>query len=309
MASEEIKAALREMHARGDKTDKETLPLSELRDIANKRTAAQQFDPSFAFEDTDAGGVRAVWVDPAEITSDAIYLFFHGGAYVKDCVAANHNAVIGLCKILGIRGLSVDYRVAPEHPFPAGLEDALTAYRFLLQSGVPADRIVVGGSSAGGGLALALLLACRDQGIPQPAVVLPISPWADLTQSGDSAVERADRDPLLTKPYLDRFAADYFADTDPRTPGVSPVFGDYSGVTSAILAQVGSEEILHDDAVRVVEKARNAGVHAKLEVYDGGYHGWQNAGDSLPESREAAQSAAKFVLEHLGSTTTEREQA
>lgn len=303
MASEQISKILRDLHAKGDKTDKETQSLAELRQIAEARAAAQVLDQSCTLEETTVGGVRAVAITPPEVRTDAVYLFFHGGAYVKACVAANHNMVIGLCGRLGMHALSVDYRVAPEHPYPAGLDDAIAVYRGVLQRGTPAARVIVGGSSAGGGLAVALLLACRDVGWPQPGVVLPVSPWADLTQSGDSIVTRADRDPTLTKRYLDRFAPDYYGDTSPRTPRISPVFGAYAGVTSSMLVQVGSEEILVDDSVRLVEKARDAGVDAKLEIYDGGYHGWQNAGAALPEAVQAADSAAGFISRHLAAAT------
>jgi acetyl esterase/lipase len=299
VASPQIIKALTDLHARSDKVLKETQPLAEMRAQLEANTARQQLDPAVRLETVDAGGVEAVWVTPPNLTTDSIYLFFHGGAYVKACVAASHVALVGLCKALGGRALSVDYRVAPEHPYPAGLRDAEAAYRHLLAAGHKPQNIALAGSSAGGGLALALLLACRDSGLPQPGAVVAIAPWADLTQSGESMLTRADRDPVLTKPYLDRFARDYAGDADPKTPTISPVFADYSGLETAILVQVGSEEVLYDDAVRVVDKAKAAGLTAELEVYDKGYHGWQNLGETVPESAAAATNAAAFLRRNL----------
>lgn len=292
----DVKASLE----RGDKIGKENISVAKHREMMNARARALVLDPTFKFEETKVDGVRAYWVTPPEVTTDIVYLFFHGGAYVKDCVEINFGMLVNLGKRLKSRMLTVDYRVAPENPFPVGLGDAMTVYRALLRDGIPANRIVVSGSSAGGGLALALMLACRDEGIPQPGAVIPVSGWTDLTQSGESMVTRHDRDPALTKVYLDRFAADYYADMDPKTPGISPVFADYSGITSAILAQVGSEEILLDDSTRVVEKAKAAGVAAECEVYEGGFHGWQNAGDAYPEAGESAEAVVRFIDKHIG---------
>jgi monoterpene epsilon-lactone hydrolase len=300
VASEKMIELLALRHAASQKVLNETRPLAEIRAELDEQTADQILDADVALEPVDAGGVSAVWVTPSGARRDYVYLFFHGGAYVKDNVAVNHKVVIGMCRAFGVRGLTVDYRVAPEHPFPAAVDDAKRAYRYLLDLGIASKHIVSSGSSAGGGLSLALAVACRDDGVPTPAAVVPISPWADLTQSGVSVAVRADRDPNLSKRYLDRFAADYLNGCDPRAPLASPIFADYSGLDCPILAQVGSEEILFDDARRVVDAAQRAGVMARLDVYDRAYHGWQNAGPDLPEAVAAAKSAARFVCEHAG---------
>jgi acetyl esterase/lipase len=161
-----------------------------------------------------------------------------------------------------------------------------------------ATETVVIMSSSQVGKALALMIACRDRGLPQPGAVVPISPWADLTQSSAEMDDLADRDPELTKPYLDRFARAYAGDHDPRHPLISPAFADYSGIESAILLQCGSEEILLGDARAVLENARAVGVDARLEVYGRCYHGWQNAGNAIPEAADAARSIAGFVREN-----------
>lgn len=299
MASEKMVEMLAARHATSKKVLNETRSLAEIRAEQAEQAATQDLAPDVRFEHVDAGGAPAIWVTPPGVQHDLIYLFFHGGAYVKANVSVNHNIVIGVCRALHARGLTVDYRVAPEHPYPAALDDARSAYRYLLDQRIEPGRIVVGGSSAGGGLALALFLSCREYGDPTPAAAVPISPWADLTQSGQSVRSRANRDPAITKGYLDRFAEDYLQGTDPRLPLVSPVFADYAGLRCPILVQVGSEEILFDDASRVVERAKRSGVDARLEVYDQAYHGWQNAGPELPEAVEAAQNAARFAREHV----------
>lgn len=294
MASRELEDYLAAAHAAGDKEMKITQPLSEMRAELNARIAQQVLDPNMRFADVDAGGVAAVWVTPPEARSDLVYLFFHGGAYVKGNVAASHKGITGLCRALGAPALSVDYRVAPEDPWPAAVDDAVLAYQYLLDMGRPAHEIAVAGSSAGGGLCLALLIALRDRGLPLPLAAIPISPWTDLTQSGESILSRADRDPALTGPYLDRFARDYAGKADPRLPTISPLFADLSGISTGILVQVGSEEILYDDAERFVAAARKAGVTAELDPYDKGFHGWQNL--PVPEARASARRAADFIL-------------
>lgn len=300
MPSKEIEAALAHAHAESTKVLKTTEPLDVMRAKLDAKTALQPRDPLCGFEAVDAGGVPGVWVNPPDLSTDIVFLFFHGGAYVKGNVAASHGALTCHCRKLGGRALSVDYRVAPENPFPAALDDALMAYQHLLATSHLAGRIVVSGSSAGGGLALALMIACRDRGLPQPRAVVPISPWADLTQSNAEMDDLADRDPELTKPYLDRFAKAYAGDHDPRHPLISPALADYSGIESAILLQCGSEEILLGDSRAVLENARAAGVDARLEVYGRCYHGWQNAGDAIPEAADATQSIAAFVREVCG---------
>lgn len=294
MASPELTDALAAAHAAGDREMKITQPLLDMRAELDARVARQVLDPDMIYEDVDAGSVPAVWVTPPDARDDLVYLFFHGGAYVKGNVAASHKGITGLCRALGARGLSVDYRVAPENPWPAAVDDAVTAYRYLLAEGKRPRDIAVSGSSAGGGLCLALLVALKAAGLPLPLAAVPISPWTDLTQSGASIVTRAARDPALTGPYLDRFARDYAGANDLKLPTISPLFADFTGISTAILVQVGSEEILFDDGARLVEVARAKGLRAELDPYDQGFHGWQNL--QVPEARAAARRAADFVL-------------
>ena len=193
-----------------------------------------------------------------------------------------------------MRVLNVDYRLAPEHPHPAAVDDAVAAVRFALASGFAPSRTAVAGDSAGGGLALATLLALRDAGLELPAAGVCISPWTDLSGSGESMRTRAAQDPLVDAETLARMAAHYLAGRDPRTPLASPLFADLRGLPP-LLVHVGSAEILLDDATRVAERARDVGGDVQLEVWDGMIHVWHAFADMLPEGEQAVQGIAEFL--------------
>ena len=200
-------------------------------------------------EPIDVGGVPCEWVRPgAAVANDACVLYLHGGGYVIGSCNTHRALVSHLAGRTGLPILVVDYRLAPEHAYPAALDDALIAYEWLLTQGFAADRIVVAGDSAGGGLTLATLLALRDRGRPLPALGVPISPWTDLTLSGPSMTAMADHDPMVTRVGLQRMADWYVAGADPPTPLVSPLFSDPTGLPP-LLIHVGDVEVLRDDAV------------------------------------------------------------
>jgi acetyl esterase/lipase len=188
---------------------------------------------------------------------------------------------------------SVDYRLAPEHPFPAAVDDAHTAYRWLLDQGIAANRIAVGGISAGGGLTLALLLKLKQDGAPLPAAAIPMSAWTDLTQSGDTMVSKAAIDPSISKAYLDRMAGYYLAGVDPKTPLASPLYGALEGLPP-LLIQVGTAETLLDDSRRFAERARAASVDVTYEAWDDMIHGWHGNSDVLPEALDAIVAIGAF---------------
>jgi acetyl esterase/lipase len=198
----------------------------------------------------------------------------------------------------GARTLAVAYRLAPEHPFPAALEDARAAYGFLLDQGIASSKIAIGGDSAGGGLTLALMTVLRDAGQPLPGCAWLVSPWVDLQMTGASLAEKAQVDPLISKPYLEELASAYLAGTDPANPLASPLHAELAGLPP-LLVQVGSAETLLDDAVRITRRAGAADVQIKLEIWPHMIHAWHLWAAQLEEGRRAIASAGAFIRAHL----------
>ncbi|MEV1019938.1 alpha/beta hydrolase [Streptomyces sp. NPDC050264] len=248
---------------------------------------------------TELGGVPAVEVRAGTAGPTATtVLYFHGGAYAIGSAAAGVGLVSEIARRTGATAYSVDYRLAPEHPFPAATDDALAAYRALLGQGVPAGSIAVTGESAGGGLALALLLAIRDAGLPQPSSATVMSPWTDLALTGSTMETRADDDPVLTRGALRTRAADYLAGADPRTPLASPLHADLRGLPP-LLIQVGGREILLDDALRLAARAAHADVPVTLRTFPGAPHVFQGFAAIADEAAQALDQAAAFVNSHV----------
>jgi epsilon-lactone hydrolase len=253
-------------------------------------------------EPVDAGGVPAEWVS-YEGSGDGVVLYLHGGGYCIGSVGTHRALAARVAQASRTRVLNLDYRLAPEHPHPAAVEDAVTAYRWLLGSGVDPAQAVVGGDSAGGGLVVATLLALRDGGDPLPAAGFCLSPWVDLECAGQTFTTKADVDPMCTKEGLDEMAAAYAGDHDLRHPLVSPLHADLSGLP-ALLIHVGTAEVLLDDSVHLAERARAAGVDVRLEAWDDLVHVFQAFAPMVPEAVEAIEGIGRFVQERLGSQIT-----
>jgi len=248
---------------------------------------------------TLAGTVPAEWTKSKQGAQDGGVLFYlHGGGFVIGSPRSHRLMVAHLARLSGVPALSVDYRLAPEHPFPAALEDALEAYRWLLKSGVSPDKIVFGGDSAGGNLVLAALLALRDAGEPLPAGAVCLSAVTDLTGSVESQRSPSWHDPLLP-PEASTWLDDYAAGADRSQPLLSPLWGDLHGLPPLLL-QVGTDELLRDDSVLFAEKASQAGVSVELQVFEGMWHVFQMGGDFIPESRRALHDAASFIRRRIG---------
>jgi len=252
---------------------------------------------------TTCGGVPVVSVEieglgSGGVGSGGVILYLHGGAYVLGTALAGAGLAADLGRRVGARAVSVDYRLAPEHPYPAGLSDAVAVYRALVESGVPADRICVAGESAGAGLALAALVTLKDHGLPMPSCGVLMSPWADLTLSGASIAGKADVDPALTGQGLRSRAADYAGAADPAKDLISPLFADLTGLPP-LLVQAGSHEILLDDATRLAARAAAADVAVTLDVTPGVPHVFQGFAAMLDEGQAALDRAGAFVRSHL----------
>ena len=237
-------------------------------------------------------GIPAEWITIPEATA-GVLLYLHGGAYCLGSVATHRELLARLVKVTRCRALAIDYRLAPEHPFPAALEDTKAAYRWLLAQGHVPEGIVLAGDSAGGGLAIAALVALRDAGTPLPAAALCLSPWFDLTLRGDSIQTQAAADPVLDAASLGRYARAYAADAPLEHPLISPLYADLRGLPP-LLIQVGTTEILLDDATRLAEAAREAGVAVTLQTWEGLFHVFQMA-SFLPETQEALVNIAAFL--------------
>ena len=251
--------------------------------------------PGVVIRREPAGPGRAEWVEPASECGAATVLFLHGSGYSKGSPATHRELVARIALAAQTHAFVPDYRLTPEHPFPAALLDALQAYRFVLERTAPNQLIVVG-DSAGGGLALALLLAARDCDMPMPAGVVTLSAWTDLAVTGPSTRPGAVDDPIVTGDML-RDAADlYLGGADPRSPYASPLYGDLSKLPP-LLMQVGGREVMIDDTHRLAESARAAGVDVTVDVYEAMSHVFQWRASTHPERDNAVARIAAFIKE------------
>jgi len=255
--------------------------------------------PDVTVDPVDAGGVPAEWIDALGVAEDRVLFFLHGGGYSLGSLRTHRRLASDLARAGGVRGFSVGYRLAPEHVFPAAVDDAVAAYHWLLHTGVAHGNIVVAGDSAGGGLSLALLLKLRDNGEPMPAAAVCMSPWTDLAATGASVMGKASQDPMLIPRDLHTFAQRYLGETDARTPLASPLYGDLRGLPP-LLIHAGTAEILLDDSTRLAARAQDAGVDVTLKVAEDMIHAWHFFASLIPEGEEAVAEAGSFIRAHIG---------
>ncbi len=254
--------------------------------------------PEVEIEAVQAGTVPAEWVIAPGADAERIVLYLHGGGYVIGSPATHRGLAGRLSAAAAARVLLIDYRLAPEHPFPAAVDDATAAYRWLLASGVSPARLVIAGDSAGGGLTVATLVALRDAGEPLPAAGICLSPWVDLEGTGDSMTTKAAVDPLVQRDLLLQMARWYLAGTDPRTPLAAPLHADLRGLPP-LLVHVGTAEVLFDDASRLAAKARAAGVEVTLEPWEDMIHVWHLFAPLLPEGQQAIERLGAFIRQRI----------
>ncbi|MEM8536073.1 MAG: alpha/beta hydrolase [Chloroflexota bacterium] len=273
----------------------EAIPIEEQRRQWEEASSLVELPPEIQVDAIDVGGIPAEWITSKDIHTNKVLLYFHGGGYSLGSCITHRYLASRLVQATQVRVLTLDYRLAPQHPFPAAVDDATQSYHWLLNQGIAADTIYIGGDSAGGGLAMATLVKLRDEGVALPHAAILISPWLDLAMTGNSITTCANLDPMVSHDGLHEMAQLYLGESDPTTPLASPIYADLQGLPS-LLIQVGSDEVLLDDSTRLAAKAKNAGVPVQLEVWDGMWHvwhGWANVG--LPEADEAFEQIGRFV--------------
>ncbi len=256
-------------------------------------------DEGVTFERLSAGGVPAEMMSAADSDPNRVLIYVHGGGYVIGSVRTHRMLMSKLVKSSGGKVLGLDYRLAPEDPFPAAVEDTVAAYRWLLSQGFDGGKISIGGDSAGGGLAAAALVALRYLGEPMAGAGLLISPWVDLEGIGNSMTTNAEVDPVVQKEGLEWMAGLYVGDRDRRTPLAAPLYADLHGLPP-ILIQVGGDETLLDDSTRLADKLKEARVPVTTEVADDMFHVWHAFAPILPEGQRAIDRAGAFLKEKTG---------
>lgn len=260
-----------------------TLPMDD--DIETKRVGAN--------------GVPAEWISAPESDDSRVVLYLHGGGYLFGSVRTHRVMLAHMARAAKARVLALDYRLAPEIPFPAPVEDSVAAYRWLLAQGIEPQKIAIGGDSAGGGLVIAALVALRHVGEPMPAAGVCISAWADMEATGQSYTTNAEADPSVSKERILKIADVYMDGKDPKAPLASPIHADLTGLPPLLL-QVGGIEVLLDDSTMLKAKAKEAGVPVEMEVWDDMPHVWHHYAPILPEARKAIGRIGEFVLQHTG---------
>ncbi len=237
-------------------------------------------------------GIPSEWITPPN-AGPGVILYLHGGAYALGSINSHRELIARLVVNTSCKALAVNYRLAPEHPYPAALEDAIRAYSWLISSGIEPSRICIAGDSAGGGLAISMLLSLREKGMLLPAGVFCLSPWLDLTLSGDSVTKNRHNDPILSATILEKYVNYYIGTHNANDPLISPLFGDLSGLPP-IHIQSGRNEILLDDSIRFYEKAQQAGVDVTLKIWDDMFHVFQLF-SFLHETQESMKQVSEFV--------------
>lgn len=272
--------------------------LAQMRANMERGAEATPLPGDVKFEPVRASGVAAEWAIAPGARDDRALVYVHGGGYTMGSVATHRALCARLSRLGRVRVLNVGYRLAPEHPYPAAIEDAVAAVRWVYAQGFAPSRVAIGGDSAGGGLTLATLLSLRDAGAPLPAAGVCISPWTDLSASGDSIRSKADVDPMVSEGPLREMAAAYLGGKDARSPLASPLFADLRGLPP-LLVQVGDAELLLDDATRFASRARAAGVDVTLEVWEEMFHVWHAFAEILPEAAQACERIATWLEPRL----------
>ena len=276
--------------------------LAEMRRGIDVRGLANKLAEDVTVESVNAAGVKAEWTGTSNAIANRAILYVHGGGYVIGSLDSHRHAVAEMGRAAAVRVLALDYRLAPEHPFPAPVEDTVAGYRYLLAQGFSPAHIALAGDSAGGGLVVAAMLAIRDAGLPQPACGWAISPWIDMESTGASITGKAGEDPTVQKAGLDFMATTYLGGGDMKNPLASPLHADFTGL-APLLIQVGAAETLLDDATRLAGLAGAAHVAVTLEIWPEMIHVWHVMHPVLAAGRKAIANGGAFVRATMDGAT------
>jgi epsilon-lactone hydrolase len=250
------------------------------------------------FKPVHIGGIAAEWSSTSDAPKDKLIIFLHGGGYCTGSITAYRHFTSTLAKSTGIRTLCIEYRLAPESPFPAALEDVLSVYRSLLADGISSENIILAGDSAGGGLCLAVVLALRDKEGFLPAALTLFSPWTDLTMTSESIKTKEAKDPMVYMDDLIRMADAYTKGQDVRNPLISPRFGRFHGFPPVFM-HTGTDEMLLDDSINVAEKAKAEGVDVTFKIWKGMFHIFTIFSGYTPEGKKSLKEASEYIRQHL----------
>src|SRR3954447_12117601 len=262
------------------------------------RALEYKIAPDVTVEPVTANGVRAEWTSTPNDARDAALIWLHGGGYVIGSLVSHRHLVSEAGRAARIWALALDYRLAPEYPFPAAVEDAVSGYRYLLSRGIRPERIAIAGDSAGGGLVVAAMVAIRDAGLKQPECRWCISPWVDMEAVGDTMTSKAEADPTVQKAGILDMARLYLNGADPRSPLAAPLYADLTGL-APLLIQVGAAETLLDDALRLARLAGAADVYVDLQIWPEMIHVWHLFHPELSAGKKAIAAGGAFVRAHI----------
>ena len=297
MLSDEAQRRIREMFE--EKRTAVAKPLAQERRDWEAQSALVALPRGAHFSPVDAGGVPCEWMDMPRGANDRVLLFLHGGGYTSGSPRTHRKLAANLARFANVRVLQPEYRLAPEHPYPAGLKDALIAYKWLMSAGGrKPEEIVLGGDSAGGGLALSMLLTLREAGAPLPRAAVLLSPWTDLTVSSPSYAKMRKRDPSITQEDLRESGRKYAGNRNPADPMMSSLFADLRGLPP-LLIHVGGDEIMLDDSRLLAERAAAGGVEVTYKAWPGLWHTFQHESPEVPEATQALVEIADFIRRRL----------
>ena len=275
------------------------MPLDDIRVLFNHQDYLGLDAGGVDYIELECNGITCMWANPKGGSDKHVILYTHGGGYLTGSIYSHRKLVGHLAKQTGCRVLNVDYNLAPESPHPGPLNDSIKVYEWLLNEGYKPENIATSGDSAGGALCTEILIAARDRGLPLPAAGMPICPWYDLENSGDSMTSNDEKDCLVKKAVVDNMAEAFLAGGDPRDPTANALYADLTGLPPLYIT-VGSYETLLDDATRFEKKAKEAGVEVKLDIFPEMQHVWHFMAGAAPEADQAIKQMADWVKPKIG---------